>query len=1086
MRKKNILNQPSTVQITLDRFALNLKFVILIATTMNFTHLHVHSHYSLLDGLAKIDELVAKTKELGMQALALTDHGNLHGAVEFFKKAKAAGIKPIIGSEVYLATESMHLRRPNIDDKQYHLVLLVKNKTGYENLVKLVTYAHLDGFYYKPRIDHKLLKIHNEGLIALSGCLKGDIPKAITNGNLKKAEELALFYKNLFGRDFFLEVQDHPGLKEQALTNKKLIELGLKLKIPIVATNDVHYLNPEDRIPQDVLLCIGTNKKVEEKDRLSMLGDDFSLRSQEQMIKSFRDIPEAIENTQKIAQSCNFEFELGKNKLPYFEVPAGYNPNSFLKKICLEGLKKRYGKNPSDEVLKRMKYELTIIKKTGFASYFLIVQDFVNWAKSKKITVGPGRGSAAGSIVSYLLNITNVDPLKYNLLFERFLNPERISMPDIDLDFADIRRDEVINYVSSKYGKDHVAQIITFGTMAARQAIRDAGRALGYPYNLCDQIAKMIPMGFTLDQALSNIRELGQTYKGDEEAKKLIEQAKRLEGVARHASTHAAGIVISRESLNSLVPRQHPTQDDEAIVTQYEMYSIEDLGLLKIDLLGLKTLTVLENTIKIIKHTEGQDLDIQNIPLDDSETFELFQKGQTTGVFQFGEEGVRGNLKKLKPTVLDDLIAMTALYRPGPIAWIPDFIARKHGLKNIEYIHPKLKPILEKTYGVAVYQEQVLEIAKEIAGFSLGEADVLRKAVGKKIRGLLQKQKEKFIKGAQDRGISRSIAQNIFSFIEPFAGYGFNRAHATCYALLGYQTAYLKTHNPACFMAALMTSEKGNTDKIATEVSEAKRMGIEVFPPDINESFENFTVVGPTSIRFGLAAIKNVGHNIVKAIIKERKASGEFQSIDDLIERVTSADLNKKSLESLIKCGALDRFEERGKLLASMDPILEYNREIQKERNNDQPSLFGSIARESAPRLRLKEVKAAPKNERLSWERELLGLYVSEHPLSEFSDFLAKHTVSCDKLNSQLVGRRIKIGGIINKIKKIITRNQKPMLFVELNDLSSKIEVLVFPSVLERNPTVWQEDKIILVSGKLSDRDGSFKMLCDEAKEITK
>ncbi len=1053
---------------------------------MNFTHLHVHSHYSLLDGLAKIDELIAKTKELGMQALALTDHGNLHGAVEFFKKARAQGIKPIIGTEVYLATESMHLRRPNIDDKQYHLVLLVKNKTGYENLVKLVTCAHLDGFYYKPRIDHKLLEKHAEGLIGLSGCIKGDVPQAIINGDLKKAERLALFYLQVFGKgNFYLEIQDHPKVEHQDFVNKKLIELGKKLNIPMVATNDTHYLNPEDKTPQNVLLCIGTNKKVAEIDRLSMLGDDFSLRSQEQMIKSFRDIPEAIENTQKIVQSCDFEFELGKNKLPYFEVPAGYNPNSFLKKLCLEGLKKRYGKNPSDEILKRMKYELTIIKKTGFASYFLIVQDFVNWAKSKKITVGPGRGSAAGSIVSYLLNITNVDPLKYNLLFERFLNPERISMPDIDLDFADIRRDEVIDYVSSKYGKDHVAQIITFGTMAARQAIRDAGRALGYPYNLCDQIAKMIPMGFTLEKALSNIRELDQAYAQDEEAKKLIEQAKRLEGVARHASTHAAGIVISRESLNSLVPRQHPTQDDEAIVTQYEMYSIEDLGLLKIDLLGLKTLTVLENTIKIIKHTEEKEIDIQNIPLDDSETFELFQKGQTTGVFQFGEEGVRGNLKKLKPTRLDDLIAMTALYRPGPIAWIPDFIARKHGLKTIEYIHPRLKPILEKTYGVAVYQEQVLEIAKEIAGFSLGEADVLRKAVGKKIRGLLQKQKEKFIKGAQDRGISRSIAQNIFSFIEPFAGYGFNRAHATCYALLGYQSAYLKTHFPACFMAALMTSDQGNADKIATEVGEAKRVGIEVLPPDINESFENFTVVGPTSLRFGLAAIKNVGHNVVKAIIRERGKKGDFRSIDDLIERVESRDLNKKSLESLIKCGALDRFEERGKLLASMDPILEYNREIQKEKNDGQASLFVGAPKENAPRLRLKEAAPATKKERLSWEKELLGLYVSEHPLSEFSDFLSKHTVSCDKLNPRLVGGRIKIGGIINKIKKIITRNQKPMLFVELNDLSSKIEVLVFPSVLEKNPTVWQEDKIVLVSGKLSDRDGSFKMLCDEAREIT-
>lgn len=1054
---------------------------------MKFTHLHVHSHYSLLDGLAKIDELVAKAKELGMESLALTDHGNLHGAVEFFKKAKAAGIKPIIGSEVYLATESMSLRRPNIDDKQYHLVLLVKDKTGYENLVKLVTSAHLDGFYYKPRIDHKLLEKHTEGLIGLSACLKGDIPQAILSGNQNKAEELALFYSRIFGKgDFYLEIQKHPNLEDQNFVNKKLIALGRKLNIPLVATCDVHYLNPEDNTAQDILLCIGTNKKVAEKDRLSMLGNDFSLRSSQQMIDDFRDHSQAIENTQKVAQKCDFEFELGKTKLPYFEVPAGYNPDSFLKKLCLESLKGRYGEAPSKEILKRVEYELSIIKKTGFASYFLIVQDFVNWAKSQKIAVGPGRGSAAGSIVSYLLNITDVDPLKYNLLFERFLNPERISMPDIDLDFADTRRDEVINYVASKYGKGHVAQIITFGTMAARQAIRDVGRVLGYSYSLCDQIAKMIPMGFTLDQAVSNVIELRQTYEQDEEARKLIQAAKKLEGVARHASTHAAGIVISSQNLNSLVPRQHPTQNDQAIVTQYEMYSIEDLGLLKIDLLGLKTLTVLENTIELIKHTKKKEINIQDIPLDDDETFKLFQKGQTIGTFQFGEEGVRGNLKKLIPTRLDDLIAMTALYRPGPIAWIPDFIARKHGLKTIEYIHPKLKPILETTYGIAVYQEQILEIAKEIAGFSLGEADVLRKAVGKKIRKLLQKQKEKFIKGAVARGISKSIAQEIFSFIEPFAGYGFNRAHATCYALMGYQTAYLKTHFPDCFMAALMTSDQGNIDKIATEVDECKAIGIEVLPPDINESFENFTVVDPTTLRFGLAAIKNVGHNIVKAIIEERKRNGGFQSIDDLMERVTSADLNKKSLESLIKCGALDRFEERNKFLANLDRILEYNREVQRERKNGQASLFSNISKESAPGLRLKEAGPATKKEMLFWEKELLGLYVSEHPLSEFSDYLSKHSISCDKLNSQLVGQTVRIGGIISKIKKIITRNQKPMLFVELKDLTSKIEVLVFPTVLEKNPAVWQEDKIVLVKGKISDKDGSFKLLCDEAREITK
>jgi len=1052
---------------------------------MKFTHLHVHSHYSLLDGMAKIDQLLDACQELKMPSIALTDHGSMYGVVEFYQKAKKRGIRPIIGSELYLSPDGMDQRRPNIDNKFYHLIVLVKNKEGYRNLVQMTTKAYLEGFYYKPRIDKELLKKHANGLICLSGCIGGEIPRVIINGKLEEAEKLALEYKKIFGQgNFYLELQHHPGLKEQEPVNNALIKIGQKHKIPLVATNDVHYIKPEDAEAQDVLMGIQTDKRMADENRLTMRGDDFSLRPIDQMIKDFKKTPQAITNTQKIIDRCDFEFELGKLQLPHLEIPNGQTPDNLLNDQCQIGLKSRYGARPNKDVSERLTYELKIIKQTGFASYFLIVADFVNWAKSQNIVVGPGRGSAAGSLVSYLLNVTDIDPLKYDLLFERFLQPERISMPDIDLDFADDRRDEVIEYVKNKYGQNHVAQIITFGTMAARAAVRDVGRTLDYSYNFCDQIAKMIPSGTTLERAIYESPELHSSYESDENTKRLIDMAMKLEGVARHASTHAAGVVITKQDINNLVPCQHPTQNDQTVVTQYEMHAIEDLGLLKMDFLGLKTLTVIQNTINQIEEQTNQKIDLANIPLDDRKTFQLFREANTTGVFQLESQGFKKYLRELKPNQFEDIIAMVALYRPGPIEFIPEFIARKHGYKEVKYLHPSLKPILKNTYGIMVFQEQLMRIARDLAGFSPSEADVLRKAVGKKIKKLLDEQKEKMIEGMTKNEIDKQIANQIWKTIEPFAQYGFNAAHATCYALISYQTAYLKTHYPTEFMAALMTSEQNDIERIAFLVEECKQMNIKVLPPNINQSDQDFTKAGDKIIHFGLKAVKNVGHNIVQSIVEERKQNKPFNSISDFIERVESKDLNKKSLESLIKCGALDGFGERNQLLASLEQMLNLARETQKAKQNGQVSLFTDSTKTTLPSLKMATAAAASKKECLSWERELLGLYISEHPLKNYQQRLAKLALSCQKLSKEHVGHRVRIGGIINKIQKVNTRAGQLMLFVEIEDLTGRIEALVFPNVLEQTATAWQEERIVLVSGRLSDRDGNLKILCDSVKVL--
>jgi len=1061
---------------------------------MDFVHLHTHSHYSLLDGLPKIDELVFGAKDQGMSALALTDHGAMYGVIEFYQKAKAEGIKPIIGVEAYVARFGHNMKRAKIDEHPYHLVLIAKNNTGYQNLIKLTTAAHLKGFYYRPRIDFDLLREYSRGLICLTACLQGQIPRLIINNQIEEAEEAIKLYQDIFGQEnFYLELQHHPHIEQQAVVNKKLIELAKKFNVPLVATNDIHYLKPEDDEAQDILLCIKTKKKLEDKDRISYIGEDFSMRSKEKMIEDFSDCKEAIKNTVKIADQCNLDLEFGKIILPHFEVPEEKNPDDYLKELCQKGLEKRYGKKYDKKIDERLEYELGVIKKTGFAPYFLIVQDFVNWAKNNGIVVGPGRGSAAGSIVAYLTNTTNVDPLKYDLLFERFLNPERISMPDIDMDFADTRRDEVIRYVEQKYGKDHVAQIITFGTMAARAAIRDVGRVLALTYSYCDRVAKLIPMNLSLEKSIETIPELREIYEGDPEGKRLLETAKKLEGVARHASTHACGIVITREPLDKYLPVQYAPQGEQTIITQYSLHPIEDLGLLKMDFLGLKNLTIVENTIYIIEKTEGIKIDIDKIPLDDKKTYQLLRDGQTTGVFQLESSGMRRYLRQLKPTEFEDIIAMVSLYRPGPMNWIPDYISGKHKTKETKYLHPKLKPILEKTHGVVIYQEQVMQIARDLAGFTLGEADVLRKAVGKKIPKLLKEQKSKFITGCVANKIAKETAEKIFDFIEPFAGYGFNRAHAACYAQIAYQTAYLKANHPKAFMASLLTSDQDDIDRVAIEVQESRGMGIQVLPPDINESFSTFTVVvDPETkkifnhLRFGLLAIKNVGENISRKIIDERKENGPYKNLEDFLRRVQTKDLNKKSLESLIKSGALDKFGERNEMLSNIDQLLLYTKSVEKERTNHQSNLFGQLPTQNAPGLRLKKFEPASKKQKLAWEKELLGLYLSAHPMEDHYEIMKNITIPCRDLGNHMVAGRVRVGGIITQIQRVITRNNEAMLFVKIEDMTAALEVLVFPNMLKTNPTLWQEDKIILIEGKLTDKDGVIKIICDQAVEFNK
>ncbi|TSC91420.1 MAG: DNA polymerase III subunit alpha [Parcubacteria group bacterium Licking1014_17] len=1062
---------------------------------MRFTHLHVHTHYSFLDGLTRVGDLMERVKELGMDAVAITDHGVLYGAVEFYQKARKAGIRPIIGCEIYV-TENMNARQTGVRD-YFHLVLLAENNEGYSNLIQIVTKAHLEGFYYKPRTDKNFLKEHSGGLIALSACLAGEVSRALASNDAERAKRVAEEYRNIFGVDnFFLELQHHPNIEEQNIVNQRMIELSRQTGIPLVATQDSHYLRKEDAYAHDVLLAVSTGSSVESEDRLTFKDNDFSLLPPEEMAKNFSGVSEAIENTAKISDRCNVEIQLGKTFLPEFPLPGGKTADEYLRGLAYEGLEKRYS-NPSAEIKSRLEFELGVIKQTQFAAYFLIVQDFVNWSKNNGIIVGPGRGSAAGSLVSYLLGITNLDPIKYNLVFERFLNPERISMPDIDLDFDDEQRDRVFEYVKQKYGADHFAKIITFGTMAARGSIRDAGRALGLSYDFCDRIAKLIPFnpqqneksGY-LKKCVEEVSELKQLYETNADAKKLIDTAMQFEGLVRHASTHACAVVITPKPLTEYVPLQKGTNEGD-IITQYEMHAIEDLGLLKMDFLGLSNLTIIRNALKIIEKRRNIKIDVDNIPLDDEKTFKLLQKAETTGVFQLESAGMKRYLKEMKPTELEDIIAMVALFRPGPMELIPEYIARKHGKKPVEYLHHLLEPVLKNTYGIMVYQEQLIQAVRVLAGFTLAEADVLRKAVGKKIRSLLMQQEDKFKKGAADVGTPKAIADKFWELVEPFNRYAFNRSHAACYAMIAYETAYLKANYPAEFMASLMNSEIGDIERAAFLIEECQSMGVEVLAPDINESLEGFTIVTPPSepkvkIRFGLAVIKNVGTNVVKSIVEERKNNGRFTSIENFISRVQDKDLNRKSMESLIKAGAFDGLEERARILNNLDQILGYAKEEKKAKDSNQVSLFGGLQMSAEPALRLKETPPASRSEKLAWEKELLGLFVSDHPLKAFQEKLSleKGLSDIKDIAGGGKGGRVKIRGIITRIQKIITKTGKPMIFTWVEDLTSKIEVVVFPNVLEQNPEAFQENRIVIISGTLNDRDGVPKLLCNEVKKL--
>jgi DNA polymerase-3 subunit alpha len=1061
-----------------------------------FTHLHTHSHYSLLDGLTKVPELVTRAKELGMDSIALTDHGILYGAIEFYKLAKKNDIRPILGVETYVAPRDRFSKETG--ERYYHLILLAENNVGWKNLIKLVSKANLEGFYYKPRVDKDLLREHHEGIIALSACLGGEVARALTANQYEEAKKIALEHEEIFGKgNYFLEIQKHSNIPESEKIEPLLVKLSQETGIPLVATQDSHYTHSEDAEYHDVLLAVQTGNKLEDDNRMTMRAEDFSILSADDMAAKFAHIPgglEAVERTHEIAMRCNVELELGKTLLPDFPKPEGVTANGYLRNLVEELVPKKFtSEAQTQEMRERLEYEMGVIEKTGFADYFLIVQDLIHWAKVHGIAVGPGRGSAAGSLVSYVLDITDINPLTYGLLFERFLNPERIQMPDIDIDFADARREEVLAYARQKYGEDHVARIITFGTMAARAAIRDAGRAMGYAYAFCDQIAKLIPINPTqgmkegwLDECLRKVQELKTLYDTNPEAKKLIDTARHLEGVARHASVHACGTVISKDPLMQTVPLQYAPQERDIIISQFEMHAIEDMGLLKIDFLGLKNLTIIEDAIRIIKELHGTVVDISKISLHDAKTFELLQRGDTTGVFQFESSGMRRYMKDIKPTELEDLIALVALYRPGPMENIPSYIKRKHGEEKIVYLHPKLEAVLGTTYGIGVYQEQMMQIARDLGGYSLAEADTLRKAIGKKIKSLLDEQKAKLTSGMIKNDIPPKVAAEIWELFPTFARYGFNKSHAACYAMIGYQTAYLKANYPEEFTAALLNAEMSDIERISFLIQEAKQSGVQILPPDANKSFINFTPEGK-EIRFGLLAIKNVGSEVTRAIIEERARGGPFESFENFLMRIQHKDLNKKSLESLAKSGAFDSFGiERKQILENMEDILKFVNALKKGGADQANSLFGL----SAPTITLKLKPATPatSGEKLIWEKELIGFFISDHPMTSYAETITKY--KCKSIGDILAitdeRQIVRTAGLVSKVKKIFTKSGQPMLFATIEDNASgqSLEIVVFNSVLEKTAAAWVENACIIVDGKVSRRDGEVKMLCENAKRL--
>ncbi|HUT74108.1 MAG TPA: DNA polymerase III subunit alpha [Armatimonadota bacterium] len=1034
----------------------------------SFVHLHVHSEYSLLDGACRIDQLAGRAAQLGMEAVALTDHGVMYGAIQFYRACQRHRVRPILGCEVYVAPRSRRDREGKADSNLAHLVLLARDDVGYRNLIRLVSASHLEGFYYKPRVDHELLAAHSEGLIALSACLVGEVAALSLERRGAQARRVAARYRELFGADnFYLELMDH-GIPEQARVNPELTRLGRELGIPLVATNDVHYLRREDAAAHDVLLCIQTATTVDDPNRLRFHGDQFYLKSGAEMAALFPDYPEALENTRAIAERCDVKLSLGEVRLPHFEVPPGHDHDSYLRALCLERLGARYP-DADTRVMTRLEEELDVIRQRQLAPLILISWDAIHFARSNGILVGPGRGSAVGSLVLYVLGVTNIDPLEHGLPFERWMNLERLSMPDIDSDFEDARRDEVIRHIIERYGAERVAQIITFGTMGARLAIRDAGRAMKTPLAEVDRLAKLVDPTTSISQSLDTVLELSHEYQGDDRVRKLLDTAMAIEGLARHASTHAGGLVISESPLTDLVPLQRSTEG-EGVTTQFKMDDVVDVGLLKLDILGLRTLSVIKHALALIQAGRGVAVDLERIPFDDAATYELLARGDTAGVFQLESSGMRQVLMDLRPDRFSDLIAVVALYRPGPMAHIADFIAGRHGRREITYAHPKLKPILESTYGIIVYQEQVMQIARDLAGFSMGSADVLLKAMGKKKSEAMGKLREEFIEGAKANRVPRAVANDIFDRMAVFSGYGFNKAHSACYALNAYQTAYLKANYPAEFMAAQLTSVGDNKDKLAAYIEECRRMGIRVLAPDINDSGENFTV-SEGAIRFGLAAIKHVGRGAVESIIGAREQGGPFAGLHDLCARLDPAAVNRTALESLIKAGALDGLDgHRRQLAEALGPALEAAQRSRRDRLAGQGSLFGEQEAElpASTGPALPDAAEFSQEELLALEKEYLGLFVSDHPLSAVAKELTQQVSArvCD-LGELEEGADVVIGGLVSSCRRYNARNGRPMMFLAMEDMTGSVEITVFSDAYERCGGELAAGTVALARGKV-------------------
>lgn len=1087
----------------------------------DYVHLHNHTHHSLLDGLTKVPDLVAHVKELGMEAVAMTDHGTLSGTIEFYKAAKAEGIKPIIGIETYVASRTIHDRDPAKDKARYHLILLAMNNTGYENLMRLSTIANLEGVYYKPRIDHGLLEKYNEGIIALSACAGGELGENLRADNYEEGKRIASWYKSIFGDRYYLEVQDHghpdapSKWDEQVKLNKHLIKLSEDLDIPLVVTCDAHYLKHENQDAHEILLCVQTGAYLADQDRMSLKEFELHVTDPKELISRWgKDHPEAISNAKAIADRCNVELELGKILIPKFPVPEGEDEKTYLHKLVWQGLAWRYGnveeteaaklveadcrKTLAPEICERADYELGIISKMGFNGYFLIIWDFINWGKNQGIVFGPGRGSAAGSIISFALKITELDPLKYDLLFERFLNPDRISMPDVDIDIQDTRRDEVIQYCAQKYGDGRVANIVTFGKMAARAAVRDVARVLQVPYAEADRIAKLIPQPvqgrhIPLKVSIEKDPDLKREYESNPTTKQVIDYAIILEGTIRSHGVHAAGVVIAPDDIVKFAPLEMAQKG--VVSTQYPMGPIEELGLLKMDFLGLSNLTIIKNALRIIKKVYEDEIDLETLPLDDPQTYELFQRGDTTGVFQLESAGMKRYLRELKPTVFEDIIAMVALYRPGPMQFIDSFIKRKHGQEKITYVHKGMENSLSSTYGILVYQEQFMQISKEWCGFTGGQADTLRKAVGKKNIELMKKVKPEFVEGAINvSGATKEMAEKFWDQLEEFANYCFNKSHAACYGLISYWTAYLKAHYPDAFMAALMTSDEDDIDRLAIEITECKKMGIKVLAPDVNESYVEFGVVpGQAQVRFGMAAVKGVGTGAVEEILRAREDGDKFTSIEDFIKRVNTRLVNRRVWESLIKTGAFDGMGDRSDLLFNLDTILAYASKLHKDQNSGQTDLFGDL--ESAVAMPSIKLESAPtkhhEHERLQWERELLGLYISSHPLDLYDDYFSEQTMPIGQLTAEMDNKTTTIGGVITTIRQITTKNGAKMAFVGIEDKSGESEIIVFPKTYEEVGAQLVQDAVLRVKGKVNarDRDGNItqevKIIADEITIVT-